>query len=109
MTWHLCSVELNREFAITDDDGLVIAYPVTQKAQSLAKWNNKKIMPLTLWEQVANTREQENVRLIVAAPRLFEQLKKAHRFLRKNDYDMIEINEVLDYIIGANHERAAST
>ena len=76
MKWHLCSIELNREFAITDDDGLVIAYPVTQKAQSQAKWNNKRLKPLTLWNQVANAQEQFRTRLMVAAPDLLDALEE---------------------------------
>jgi hypothetical protein len=43
---------------------------------------------------------QANVRLIVAAPEMLAELKKAHRFLRENGYDMDGINAVMAKVEG---------
>lgn len=76
MTWHLCSNELEHLFIVVDDDNLLVAYPVTQKAQSLAPWHNKKLAPKTLWKKVATPWEQERIRLLVAAPDLLDTLEE---------------------------------
>lgn len=100
MKWHLCSVELDREFVITDDENLVIAYPATQKAQSLAQWNNKKLKPLTLWHQVANTKEQFCTRLMVAAPKLLESLEETLACL-ENWMEIADVEDQREYDLDA--------
>ena len=109
MKWKLCSNELDRAFNIVDERGLPVAYPVTMLSHQSAQWHKKTLKPMVLWKQVATEDEQETARLICAAPEMYGLLKKAHRFLRKGDYDMTEINEVLDYIIGANDGRTPTT
>lgn len=109
MKWKLCTNEMERAFLIVDEQGLPVAYPATVLSHQTAQWNKKTIRPLALWKQFATDHEQETARLICAAPELFALLKKAHRFLRKGGYAMEEINEVLDYIIGANDGRTPTT
>ena len=104
MTWKLCSNEMDRQFVIVDENNMAIAYPATVKSQQAANWDNKKIRPMVLWQSVASPEEQKRARLIESAPELFQQLQKAHRFLRKSDYDMTEIDTVLNHIIGSPHE-----
>ena len=99
MKWTLCSNELDRQFVIVDENNMAIAYPATVKSQQSAHWANKKIRPKDLWNSVASPEEQKRAQLIEAAPELFQQLQKAHRFLRKSDYDMTEIDAVLNHII----------
>ena len=81
MTWHLCSVELDRVFVITDENHNTLAYPVTRKTQYLAKWGNKKLKPMTLWKQIADEQEQATVRLMVAAPELLDTLEETLKCL----------------------------
>lgn len=99
--WKLCSNELERNFQIVGADGIPIAALCTQNSALVEPWRNKKTPPQKLWQQIAMEREQANARLLKAAPEMFECLiGQAHRFLRKNGYDMTQIDALLNRIAG---------
>lgn len=47
---------------------------------------------------ISQEQADANARLIAAAPELFQIIQQTHRFLRNNNFDMTEINAVLDKI-----------
>ena len=51
-----------------------------------------------------NAQQKADANLIAAAPELLEELKKAHRFLRKGGYLMDSINMAIAKAEGINHE-----
>ena len=97
--WKLCSSEMDREFQILDAAGTPLA-KVLMVNSAVTPWANKKLSAKELWHQLTNEPERTKTTLMVMAPEIMQQLKKAHRFLRKSGYDMTEIDALINQIEG---------
>lgn len=60
------------------ENGATVLYPICTMVKG---WNSEE--------------DEANEDLIAAAPELLAELEKAHRFLRKNGYDMESIDAVI--------------
>ena len=97
--WRLCSNEMDREFHIIDVNGQFLVKVLTVR-RIQTPWLNKRQPAASIWRKLTTQPERNKIALMVAAPELFQQLQKAHRFLRKSGYDMTEIDALLNKLSG---------